>query len=93
MFDANGNLALVPLAAGSGVPGVQSATGAVNGVNKAFTFAAASGATPAPVVFAGGIFQDPATDYSAPTSVGAGIWQITFTNAPNQGPIAILFFV
>lgn len=92
MFDANGNLSLVPMAPGSGVPGAQAATGLVNAINKNFTFAAAPGVTPAPVVFAGGIFQSPGTDYGVPTSIGGGLWQIAFTKAPIQGPITILQF-
>lgn len=91
MFDAAGNLSLVSLASpGSIVPGAQSAVGTVNGVNTVFTFAAAAGATPSILLFAGGIFQDPATDYGAVTYVSGTTWQITFTNAPTSGPIKVL---
>lgn len=91
MFDANGNVSLVSMAPGSGVPGGQTATGTVDGTNKTFTFLAATTATPVPLVFAGGIFQTPGTDYGVPTLVG-GVWQIVFTVAPTNGPITVLLF-
>ena len=45
---------------------------------------------PSPLVFAGGIFQDPATDYGAPTYVSGSLWQLAFAIAPQQGPIKIV---
>lgn len=90
MFDGNGNPTLVPVASGGIVPGAQTAVGTVNGTNKVFTFAAAAGATPSILLFAGGIFQDPSSDYGTPTYVSGTTWQITFTNAPANGPIKVL---
>jgi len=89
-FDSNGNPELLPFASGSIVPGSQTAAGTINGVNKNFTFTAASTSTPSILVFAAGAFQDPATDYGVPTLVTGATWQITFTNAPLNGPIKIL---
>jgi hypothetical protein len=89
MFDTAGNLQLVPVAGGGIVPGAQTAAGTVDGVNKVFTFAAAAGPTPSILAFAGGIFQDPATDYGV-AYVSGTTWSITFTNAPANGPIKIL---
>jgi hypothetical protein len=90
MFDTAGNLTLVSVASGSIVPGAQTAAGTIDGANATFTFAAAAGATPSILVFAGGVFQDPATDYGAVTYVSGTSWRITFTNAPANGPIKIL---
>lgn len=91
MFDSSGNPTMVPLGPGSGVPGVQTATGTVGGGNVNFTFV--GGAAPVPMVFAGGVFQTPGTDYLLPiTSLGAGLWQIVFVNAPVNGPITVLLF-
>lgn len=90
MFDSAGNLALVPVASGSIVPGAQSAAGTVDGTNQVFTFTAAAGPTPSILLFAGGIFQDPATDYTAPAFVSGTTWSITFTTAPANGPIKVL---
>lgn len=90
MFDASGNVQLVPVASGGIVPGAQSAAGTVNGVNKVFTFTAAAGATPSILLFAGGVFQDPATDYGVPVFVSGTTWSITFTTAPSNGPIKVL---
>lgn len=92
MFDANGNVSLMTMAPGSAVPGAQSASGLVNGVNRTFTFIASAAATPTPMVFAGGVFQTPGTDYTLPTSVGVGVWQIIFTVAPAVGPITVALF-
>lgn len=93
MFDGNGNLQLVSLATGSSsVIGSQVAAGAVDGNNTVFTFQAAAGATPTPQVFAGGIFQTPTTDYGQPVFVAGTTWQITFVNAPAQGPVTVLMF-
>jgi hypothetical protein len=91
MFDASGNLQLVPIASGSSiVPGAQTAAGTVDSSNKNFTFTAAAGSTPSILVFVGGIFQDPATDYGTPTFGSGSTWQLSFTNAPTNGPIKIL---
>lgn len=90
-FDSAGNISLMSLAPGSGVPGSQTAEGAVNGVNTTFTFYASTASVPVPVIFAGGVFQTPTTDYGVPTLVG-GLWQIVFTVAPTQGPITVLQF-
>jgi hypothetical protein len=90
MFDASGNIQLVPVASGGIVPGAQTAAGTVDGDNKIFTFSAAAGPTPSILVYAGGIFQDPATDYGAPVFESGTTWQITFTDAPPSGPIKIL---
>jgi hypothetical protein len=93
MFDSNGNPSLISLAPGSAVPGAQTATGVVNGVNLVFTFAASAEATPVPMVFAGGVFQTPGEDYNLPlVSLGGGVWQITFVNAPGEGPITVALF-
>jgi hypothetical protein len=91
MFDANGNVTLVPVAPGSGVPGAQTAGGTVDGVNTVFTFAASPDSQPVPLVFAGGIFQSPGTDYGSPTLVGS-LWQIVFTVPPTQAPITVALF-
>jgi hypothetical protein len=89
-FDAAGNVALISVAGGSIVPGAQTSPSTVDGDNQFFTFTAPAGATPSILVFAGGIFQDPATDYSTPTFVSGTTWQIVFTVAPVNGPIKIL---
>ncbi len=89
-FDANGNVALAAPAPGGTTPGPQIASGAVNGVNQSFTFIAASGTMPVPLVFAGGVFQYPVTDYDLPVPAGANLWQIVFTYAPTNGPIAVV---
>jgi hypothetical protein len=93
MFDANGNPTLIAMAPGSGVPGAQSATGTVDGANKNFTFAASAAATPVPLIFAGGVFQTPGTDYTLPlTNLGGGFWRVVFTTAPSAGPITVALF-
>lgn len=91
VFDSSGNPSLVPVAPGSGIPGAQTATGVVDGTNATFTFFASTESTPVPMVFAGGIFQTPGTDYSIPELVD-GLWQIVFTAAPTQGPITVALF-
>ena len=92
-FDANGNVQLVALATGSSsVIGAQAAAGTVDGANKVFTFQAAAGVTPTPMVFAGGVYQTPATDFSTPVFVSGTTWQITFVKAPVNGPITVLMF-
>jgi hypothetical protein len=90
VFDANGNPSLMTVAAGGTVPGGQTAGGVVDGDNKNFTFVASAASTPVPMVFAGGVFQSPGTDYPIPVNVGGSLWQITFTNAPTQGPVTVL---
>lgn len=96
MFDASGNLQLVTLAGGSSaVVGAQVAAGTINGINPDFTFTAAAGATPTPIVYAGGIYQTPAggsPDYGTPVHVSGTTWKITFTTPPTDGPITILLF-
>jgi len=93
MFDGDGNLQLVSLATGSSsVIGAQQAAGAVDGVNKDFTFQAAAGPTPTPQVFAGGIFQSPTEDYGVPVFISGTTWKITLTEAPAEGPVTILLF-
>lgn len=93
MFDANGNPSLVTLAPGSAVPGAQAAAGAVDGNNHDFVFVAAGAPTPVPVVFAGGVFQTPGTDYTVPvTSAGPSSWNIHFTDAPTNGPVTVMLF-
>jgi hypothetical protein len=92
MFDSNGNPSLIALAPGSGVPGAQTAGGTLDGANKIFTFTAAASAVPIPLIFAGGVFQTPGTDYGTPAFVSGATWQITFTTAPVAGPITILQF-
>ena len=90
-FDANGNPALVPMAPGSGVPGAQSATGTVDGANNNFTFAASPTSTPVPLIYVGGIFRTPGTDYTLPfTNMGGGVWKVVFINAPTQGPVTVV---
>ena len=91
-FDANGNPALIAVAAGGIVPGAQAAPQTVDGSNRVFTFIASPGATPSPVVFSGGIFQNPGADYSVPVYLSGSTWQITFTVAPSNGPVVILMF-
>jgi hypothetical protein len=92
MFDSSGNLLLVPMAPGSGVPGAQTAAGTVDGTNKVFTFTASAAAQPVPMIFAGGVFQTPTTDYPLPVNTGGTTWQITFVNAPASGPITVALF-
>jgi len=93
MFDGSGNLQLVPLAPGSSsVLGTQNGAGLVNGINKDFTFQAAAGLTPTPIVYVGGIFQTPVTDYGVPVYVAGTTWKITFVNAPANGPVTVLLF-
>ena len=93
LFDAAGNPSLMPVAPGSGVPGAQAAVGAVDGVNKTYTFTASSVEVPIPMVFAGGVYQTPGVDYGLPiTNMGGTTWQITFTWAPAEGPITIALF-
>jgi hypothetical protein len=89
-FDANGNPSLITVAPGGIIPGAQAAAGAVDSVNKDFTFTAAAGATPIPLVFAGGVFQSPGTDYVLPVFVSGSSWKITFIAAPPSGPITVL---
>jgi hypothetical protein len=92
MFDAAGNPALVAVAPGGTVPGAQAAAGTVDGTNTIFSFAASAETTPVPMVFAGGVFQTPGTDYATPTSLGGGRWQLAFDTAPTQGPITVALF-
>ena len=93
MFDSSGNPALIPMAPGSGVPGAQTASGVVNGMNKTFTFLDSALTAPVMLVFAGGIYQTPGVDYASPvTNLGGGVWEIVFTAAPNEGPITVLLF-
>lgn len=89
-FDANGALSVVAIGAGTGLLAAQTAVGTVNSVNKIFTFASSAATTPAALVFAGGIFQTlgGGADYTL-TLASAGVWRITFTNAPIQGPITV----
>lgn len=91
MFDGNGNPSLITVAPGGVIPGAQTAGGDVDGANATFTFAASVESTPVVMVFAGGIFQTPGTDYGQPTLTG-GVWRIVFTTAPAQGPITVLQF-
>lgn len=90
MFDSNGNVSLVSVAAGGTVPGAQTATGTVDGANTVFTFVASAGSTPAPMIFAGGVFQSPGTDYPALVNTSGSTWQVTFNVAPTEGPITVL---
>lgn len=93
MFDADGNLQLVTLASGaSSVVGSQVAAGVVDGVNKDFTFQAAAGPTPTPLVFAGGVYQTLTEDYGDPVFDSGTTWKITFTEAPAEGPVTVLMF-
>lgn len=93
MFDDAGNLQLVPIAQGaSAVIGSQQATGTVDSINQDFTFLAAAGVTPTPIVYAGGVYQTPTLDYGIPVFVSGTTWKITFTVAPSNGPIAVLLF-
>jgi hypothetical protein len=87
-FDSNGNAITLPVSPGGSVAVTQGAAGTIDGANKIFTFSSA--ATPKPVVFAGGVFQTPVTDYSDPAFVSGSTWSITFTNAPTNGPITVL---
>lgn len=91
-FDGNGNLALLPIAPGGGVPGAQASPQAVDGQNLDFTFVAAAGTTPVPLVFVGGILQALGDDYSAPVFVSGSTWKITFTSPPVNGRVRILQF-
>jgi hypothetical protein len=90
MFDSAGNISLVTIAGGSIVPGSQTSPSTVNGTNKDFTFTAAAGATPSIIVFAGGVYQSPTTDYGVPVFVSGSTWKITFVTAPQNGPVAML---
>lgn len=93
MFDSAGNVQLVTLATGaSSIVGSQGAAGTINAANRVFTFQAAAGATPTPLVYAARIFQSPGTDYGALVFISGTTWQITFTNAPLLGPITVLLF-
>jgi len=80
------------------VPSAQAAIGTIDGTNTTFTFTAPTGAgtsTPVPVVFVGGVFQTPGTDYTSPvTQVGTNTWQISFlsTSVPTAGPITVVLF-
>jgi len=70
-------------------------TGAVNGINSTFGLTLPDiytnpAAPPAMLVYAGGVFMTPTTDYSAPTYLGAPYWQIVFVNAPPVGPVTVL---
>jgi hypothetical protein len=87
-FDSNGNPLVLAIAAAATVQGTQAMAGAVNGVNKSFTFTAAPKSTP--LVFVAGIFQTPVTDYTAPALVSGSTWRIVFTVAPTFGPITVL---
>jgi len=89
-FDSNGNVIVVPVGPSGAVSTPQIAAGNVDGSNTVFTFTSAS--TPKPMVFAGGVFQTPVTDYSTPVLVSGTTWSITFTTAPANGPVTILLF-
>lgn len=89
MFDAAGNPQLVPVAPGGTIPGAQSAVGTINGTNKIFTFAASTQTTPIPIIFVGGVFQTPGSDYPEPTLVD-GVWQVEFIAAPTVGPVTVV---
>lgn len=89
-FDGAGNVTLLPIAPGTGVPGSQASPSAVDGANKVFTFQAAATVTPVPLVFAGGVFQTLGTDYTLPAQVSGTTWQITFTTAPTNGPVTVV---
>jgi hypothetical protein len=89
-FDSNGNVTLITVAPGGTVPGGQTATGVVNSINTTFTFTAAAGVQPLPLVFAGGIFLTVGIDYPVPTFVAGSTWQIVLNVAPTNGPITIL---
>jgi hypothetical protein len=89
-FDGNGNVSLITVAPGGTVPGAQTAGGAINSVNTTFTFTAAAGVQPVPLVFAGGVFQTAGLDYPVPTFVAGSQWKIVFNVAPTNGPITIL---
>lgn len=89
-FDGAGNVTLISVAPGGTIPGGQTAAGALDGVNRDFTFIAAAGATPMPLVFAGGVYQDLGTDYGLPVFVAGSTWKITFTLVPENGPIKVV---
>lgn len=93
MFDSGGNLDLVDIATGGIVLGApQTAGGDVDGTNTVFTFTAAAGATPAILVFVGGVLQDSSQDYGGPVYVSGTTWQITFVTAstPVNGTVRVL---
>jgi hypothetical protein len=89
-FDTEGNVTLIPVAPGSGVPGAQTAGGTLDGVNTTFTFVASALSTPVPLVFVAGVFQTPGDDYPTPTFVTGSTWQLVLTVAPAQGPVTVL---
>jgi hypothetical protein len=78
----------------AGAPQIQTATGTINGTNKIFTFTAPPSPTPQLSVFVAGIFMTPigaTPDYTLVYS-GSNLWTITFTTAPNYGPVTIQSF-
>ena len=75
----------------TGTPTFPVVTGLVNGSNHNFTFPSPASPTPNVLVYAGGIFQTPTTDYSL-SYLGSSTWQITFITAPISGPVTIVQF-
>lgn len=90
MFDSNGNLSLIPVAPGTGVPGAQASPSTVDGTNTVFAFSAAATPAPVPMVFVGGVYQTPIDDYTAPVFQTGTTWNLTFAQAPTQGPITVV---
>jgi hypothetical protein len=90
MFDANGNPTLITIASGTSLLAGQEASGLVDGTNRSFRFTALTTVAPAALVFKGGIFQTPGTDYPTPTLGIPGSWNIVFTDAPVEGPITVV---
>lgn len=73
-------------------PTIQQCSGALDTVNKNFTFSAPASPTPLIAVHAAGIFLTPTNDYSAPTFQGGTTWQVILTSAPQAGPVTVLIF-
>ena len=89
-FDGAGNPILVTMGSGNTLLAAQKAVGNVDGNNTTFSFTAISEMAPAVMVFAGGVYQTPSTDYGAIVGLGGGQWQIPFVVAPAQGPITVV---
>lgn len=78
----------------SGTPQIQIAAGAIDGVNKVFTFNASAASTPLVNVYVAGDYKTNiglAPDYSL-AFVSGTQWQIIFTTAPTAGPVVVQIF-
>jgi hypothetical protein len=74
-----------------GSPSQVSLNGVVNGVNQLFTLYTGGSTAPDLAVYVAGIYMTPSTDYVI-SSVGSGVWAVTFQVAPTYAPVSALYF-